>query len=273
MEQKKLKIIVKDHSKIDGHITYTLMFELPEGIAFKVLKRYSELKTLHDLLKKETNSNSFPKFPPKKFFGFANEEFINKRQQELNVFFEGICNSKEFSELKNFKAFVENCKKSVKDFIKLDKEKKEEKKEWVILKKRSSDKTMSTPFLEKLKPQKSLTKRLSQDEIKQMENEFKNIINDITKKYISLDFEVELKPNQKNEREYNKIINEKKNLENEEIKENIEPGNDDNFNAVSGPDENFDNIEKEINEKMNEIINKKKEIEKIYDFNEIIKIL
>ena len=97
MEQKKLKIIVKDHSKIDGHITYTLMFELPEGIAFKVLKRYSELKTLHDLLKKETNSNSFPKFPPKKFFGFANEEFINKRQQELNLFFEGICNSKEFS--------------------------------------------------------------------------------------------------------------------------------------------------------------------------------
>ena len=272
MEKEKLKITVKDHSKIDSHVTYTLIFELPEGITFQISKRYSELKTLYDTLKKETNNNSFPKFPPKKFFGFATEEFINKRQQELNTFFEGICNSKEFSELKSFKAFVDNCKNSVKDIIKVNKEKKDEKKELIILKKKSSEKTIINPFVEKLKPDKRENKKMSTDEIKQMENEFKNIVNDITKKFISLDFEVELKPSQKKEIEYDKVINDK-NLENKEIKENIDPGNDDNFNLMSNSNEYFNDMEKEINEKMNAVINRRKEIEKLYDFNEVVKML
>ena len=37
-----------------------------DDISFTVQKRYSELKTMHDSLRRETNSNSFPKFPPKK---------------------------------------------------------------------------------------------------------------------------------------------------------------------------------------------------------------
>ena len=84
---------------------------------------------------------------------------------------------------------------------------------------------------------------------------------------------VELNPNPKNESEYEKVIKEDNNLGSGEIKEDIEPGSDDNFNLVSETNENFDNIEKEINEKMEAIINKKKEIEKIYDINEIMKIL
>ena len=143
----------------------------------------------------------------------------------------------------------------------------------IILKKKSSEKIIINPFVEKLKPDKRENKKMSTDEIKQMENEFKNIVNDITKKFISLDFEVELKPSHKKEIEYNKIIKDDKNLENKEIKENIDPGNDDNFNLVSDSNEYFNDMEKEINEKMNAVINKRKEIEKIYDFNEVVKML
>ena len=70
---------------------------------------------------------------------------------------------------------------------------------------------------------------------------------------------------------YVKIINEDKNLG--ETKENIEPGNDDNFNLVSEDSGYFNDIEKEIKQKMESVMNKRKEIEKIYDINEIVKII
>ena len=146
MEQKKIKIRVDKHSKIDGHITYFLILEM-EGKSYTVLKRYSELKTFHDSIRKETKSNSFPNFPPKKFFG-KSEEFITKRQQELNVFFEGICNSKEFINLPSFVKFIENCKKTMKE-NKVAVEKKEEKKEINILKKRMSLNTTIDKIREK----------------------------------------------------------------------------------------------------------------------------
>ena len=273
MEKKKLKISVINHLKTEGHVSYTLKFETEDGLTFKSTKRYSELKTLHDSLRKETNSTSFPKFPPKKFFGFSNEDFINKRQQELNLFFEGICNSPEFSKLKSFKIFIDSCKKAMKDTKKIDVAQKVEKKDSNYLKKTMSNRTMINSFREKLRPEKKENKRLNQEEIKNMENEFNSIVEDITKKYISINFEAELNANQKNEVEYVKIIKEDKNLGNEEKNENIEPGNDDNFNLVSEDNEYFDGLEKEIKQKMDASMNKRKEIEKLYDINEILKIL
>ena len=270
MEQKKLKIIVKGHSKIEGHITYNLVVEFPDGSTYDLTRRYSELKSFHDLLRRETNSNSFPKFPPKKFFGYSNEEFINKRQQELNAFFDGIC--KDFSDLKSFKSFIETCKKDMKKQKKTI-EPKEEKKVSNVLKKKMSEKTMIDALREKLKPEKRENKRLTQDEVKTLEDEFNSVVEELNKKYISINFEVELNPSHKKETKYEKLINEDKNLGNNEIKKNIEPGNDDNFNLVSEENEYFDNIEKEINQKMEAVVNKKKEMEKIYDINEILKIL
>ena len=273
MEQKKLKINVKDHSKTDGHVEYNLTIVLPDGISFKIGKRYSELKNLNDALKRETNNNAFPKFPPKKFFGFNNEEFINKRQQELNVYFEGICNSKEFSKLPSFLKFVDECKKNMKETNVKTVEQKIEKKNTNILKKRMSDKTFINKFREKLRPERKESKRLTQDDIKEMENEFDSIVNDANKKYIPIDFDVELKQNNNTELKYEKLIASDNNLSEKDINEDIEPGNDDNFNLVSDTNENVDGIVKEISQKMEEVINKRKEIEKIYDINEILKIL
>ncbi len=92
-------------------MVYELTFENEsEGRSFKILKRYSELKNLNDILRKETPSNSFPKFPPKKFFGSSNEEFIIKRQQELNSYFISLSN--EFSQLPSLIKFIEESKKN-----------------------------------------------------------------------------------------------------------------------------------------------------------------
>ena len=75
---------------------------------------------------------------------------------------------------------------------------------------------------------------------------------------------------QKSENDYLKIINEDKDLGNKDIKEDVEPGVDDNFNLIS-QNNNIDDLEKDIKQKMEAIINKGKEIEKIYDIKEILK--
>ena len=270
MESKKIKISIKEHSKSEGHIEYILLIEI-DGHSFKVPKRYSELKTLNDSLRRETNSNNFPKFPPKKFFGFVNEDFINKRQQELNTYFEGICNSSEFSSLPSFLKFMDDCKQHMKGNKSKD-EKKEEPKNISVLKKTMSDKTTIDRIREKLRPEKRVIKKLSNDEKRAMEDEFNKIVEDCNKKYIAIDFEVELHPKQKSENYYLKIINEDKDLGNKDIKENVEPGVDDNFNLIS-QNNNIDELEKDIKQKMEAIINKGKEIEKIYDIKEILKTL
>ena len=270
MDSKKINISINEHNRSEGHINYILLIEI-NGQSFKVPKRYSELSTLNASLRKETNSNSFPKFPPKKFFGVEKEDFINKRQQELNTFFQGICNSSEFSKLPSFIKFMDSCKQLMKG-NKIKDEKKDENNNINILKKRMSDKTTIDQIREKLRPEKREIKRLTKDEIRNMEDDYNKIVEDCNKKYITIDFEVELHPKQRCESEYEKIIKEEKNLANTEIKESVEPGKDDNFNLIN-ENSSIDDIEEEIKQKMESLINKGKEIEKIYDINEILKTL
>jgi hypothetical protein len=271
MKKERYNIKIIGHSKIDDHIEYIINAE-NNGINFTFTERYSDLRNLSELMRKSTNKPTFPKFPPKKFFGGDDEKFLAKRQQELNVFFDGLCSSKDFINLPSFAKFIETCKKTMKE-NKVAVEKKEEKKNTNILKKRMSERITIDKFRSKFKPEKGINKRLTREETKILENEFDSVVDSFKKKLIPIDFMVELNPNPKNESEYEKVIKEDNNLGSGEIKEDIEPGSDDNFNLVSETNENFDNIEKEINEKMEAIINKKKEIEKIYDINEIMKIL
>ena len=114
MESLKYKITVISHSKTTGHTTYIIKIEKDnKSITFS--ERYSNLKSFHDSLKKETNNNALPKFPPKKFFGSEDEKFLIKRQQELNNYFEALCSSDEFTSLPAFKKFIENAKNTGKN--------------------------------------------------------------------------------------------------------------------------------------------------------------
>ena len=111
MESERYKIKVINHSKIEGHTEYIISIE-KNGASFTFHERYSNLKSLNDLLKKASNSNALPKFPPKKFFGGEDENFIKKRQQELNVYFEAISKNPELSNLPPLIKFIEEKKES-----------------------------------------------------------------------------------------------------------------------------------------------------------------
>ena len=105
MNKEGYYIKVVGHSKKDDHIEYIINVE-KEGINFTFTERYSDLRNLSELMRKFTNKSTFPKFPPKKFFGGEDEKFLAKRQQELNTFFELISKDEEFSTLPPLIKFI-----------------------------------------------------------------------------------------------------------------------------------------------------------------------
>ena len=109
MESDSYNIKVIGHSKKDGHTIYVISVE-KNGINFTFTERYSELRNLSESMRKFVNKSTFPKFPPKKFFGGDDEKFLTKRQQELNTFFELISKDTEFSSLPQLIKFIKEKK-------------------------------------------------------------------------------------------------------------------------------------------------------------------
>lgn len=269
MEKSKFVVKVTNHSKIDGRVAYFLSIESDGKVIISLYKRYSELKTLNDLLRKDTTSNSFPKFPPKKFFGFNTEEFITKRQQELNVYFTSISNSPEFSKLPSFIKFIKECIKSQND-NKLMSERPTMISGNQITPQKKEKSTIDS-FREKFRPEKMECKILSDQELKIQDEEFLKIVNDFKNKFIEIDFQVKQNMSEQKGKKYEKIVKDNNILINEE--DNKLNGNDENFNLISDNCDNINEFEKKIKQKMDEIIYREKEICSIYDINEILKTL
>jgi DNA-binding Lrp family transcriptional regulator len=92
------------------HVEYVIRLICIEDdkINVEFLERYSTLKDLHEILRKEANSINFPKFPPKKYFGNTDEKFLNQRQTALEHYFNTILGSKEFSTVYSLKKWIES---------------------------------------------------------------------------------------------------------------------------------------------------------------------
>ena len=124
-------------------------------------------------------------------------------------------------------------------------------------------------YREKYRPNKNDFTKLSLIESEKQDEEFKKIVNDTKNKFIEIDFQVKQNISEYKEKQYNDLVNEYKFLSDEN--RNLEGGNDDNFNFIN---DNFEEeIENNVRQKMEDIINKGKEIDKIYDINEIFKAL
>jgi len=104
MKRSIYKIKIVGYIKKDDHIEYTINIE-KDNIIITFSERYSKLKILNDLMKNEAKSNRFPKYPPKFYFKKEDEKLLNKRQKDLQSYFEII--NKEFSHLKSLNLFIE----------------------------------------------------------------------------------------------------------------------------------------------------------------------
>jgi hypothetical protein len=135
----KYNLVIVNHFKGKDYVEYIIQLietNNPNNV-IEFRERYSSLLNLHNSLEKEANSKNFPKFPPKKYFGNLNEDFIIKRQKDLNVYFKTIFENQNFFNLKSLQNWIKNIinsnkpkiqkKENIKNnSIKIDKNKNEE---------------------------------------------------------------------------------------------------------------------------------------------------
>jgi hypothetical protein len=248
MEAERYKIKIIGHTKIDNHTEYIISIE-KNGTKFSFSERYKNLKALDDLMRKYTNNNGFPKFPPKKFFGSEDEKFIIKRQNEINNYFEVISNHPEFSSLPPLLKFIE------------------EKKEKAEISKKDETKNASITQPKKeleIKPEKEMKKSL-----KKSDDDYNKIMNDYISQFYDMNsyYDKDMISDNKG---YVKFFNNNKLMNGNDNNKSIEPGNESNFVLISKSDTGADELEKEIREKIEKMASLNKTLDNNYDTKEII---
>lgn len=249
MEADRYKIKIIGHTKIDTHTEYIISIE-KKGINFSFSERYKNLKALDDLMKKYTNNNGFPKFPPKKFFGSEDEKFIIKRQNEINNYFEVISNHPEFSKLPPLLKFIE-----------------EKKEKYAVTNKKTESQVASVTQLKKdleVKPEKEMKKSM-----KKTDDDYNKIINDFISQFYDLNSYYDKDMISEN-KGYEKFFDNNKIMDNNEKNKSIEPGNEKNFVLICQNDSGIDVLEKEIREKIEKMTNLNMTLDSNYDTKGII---
>ena len=242
MEAKEgynISIKIIGHTKKSDHTEYILNVE-KNGQNFTFTERYSGLRNLSESMRKFANKATFPKFPPKKFFGGDDERFLTKRQQELNTFFELISKDKEFSSLPPLDKFI--------------KEKQEH-----------NEKSMNTLKI-KPKEEKIEEKELKKSLIKNSEKDYNKIVKECNEKFFNLNNEREFENN--NIRFINFFKNNKINYNDNDIK--LENGNENNFTCINKEETNLDSIENKIKQKIDKIYELYKSFDELYSTEGIV---
>lgn len=260
MESTKYKVNIINHTRIDGHVLYVASVEnLKNGVNITFTDRYSNLRNLYDIMKKEASNKNFPSFPPKKFFGTDDENFVIIREKELNEFFEKINNNEKFSNLPSLKKFIEEKLKKNQNKEKIS----SRQIQYSIQSKNINNQNIIIPFK---------GKRLTSEEYKKECMEGKKIAEEYNKKFVSLDYEIEIKSNDKNETKYKSIIKhnfDDFNKKNEEIK-NLEKGDDNNFNYIGNDEECVNTIVNKINNVIELNLEKFCSFSNLIDFKDFI---
>ena len=233
MESDGYNIRIIGHSKKDDHIEYIISIE-KDGSSFTFTERYSGLRNLSESMRKFANKATFPKFPPKKFFGGDDEKFLSKRQQELNSFFELISKDKEFS--------------SLPPLIKFIKEKKEK-----------NEKSINAIKI-KPKEEKADEKELKKSLIKNSEKDYNKIVKEYNAKFYNMNNERELENN--NAKFVYFFKNYKINSSDIDIK--LDTGDENNFGNINKEEKVLESIEDKIKQKMGKITELYKALNDIY---------
>ena len=221
MDKGTYEIKVVSHMKVEGHTEYLINIDndkLDCHIFFT--EKYSNLRNLYELMKKESKSKNFPSFPPNKLFGYEEENFVIQRTKDLNTFFQKISKDKNFSNLPSLNKFIDsNIEKSSirKDVKKSSKHISKNLMENILKNKRYN--TRYILFGKSLfQPDKKLKSEQSPDKFE--------------KKFININYDIVINENNhKNETKYKKYF------------DNVELAFNDNKNIICSCDnDNFNLI-------------------------------
>lgn len=191
------------------------------GKEFSFTERYSGLRGLNESLRKSTNKLTFPKFPPKKFFGSEDEKFIIKRQQEINIYFELICKDPDFVSLPPLIKFIE------------EKQKKQNVKGTPQIKK------------ENVKDEQSEVKKSLKGV---SEKDYDKIVKDLQNKFYNMNSYDNMNDNDKGQ--YTKFFKNNKLNHDDDDEVYLNIGNNKNFSYVNNGANDMKNFEEKIKNKM-----------------------
>ena len=273
MEKEKYKVQVVNHVKVENHVEYLISI-IGISTNSKILfpEKFINLRNLYDLMKKESKAKNFPQFPPNKLFGYEEENFVIQRTKDLNKFFEEINDNQNYCNLPSFKKFISLNIKKKKANIKIPKNPEINENKNNINNQKAKDiaKLFNNDFY---KGNEQNHRRLSRKEFDKIESEVDQIGKKFGAKFIKIDYDIEMKSNnKKTEVKYNNICKFDKtdNITNQNILDN-NFGNDNNFELIGkNNDSNNIKIEKNINSYINKNLEKFKNLANLVDSNNLL---
>ena len=272
MEDEKYKVQVENHVKVENHVEYLIsIVGVPSNSKILFSEKYTNLRNLYDLMKKESKTKNFPPFAPNKLFGYEEENFVIQRTKDLNKFFEEINNNENYSNLPSLKKFILTNLKNRKSNIKVAKHPQMNEIKYNINNQRTKDraKLFKNDFY---KGNEENHRRLEPQDFDKIENDVNQIGKKFEKKFVKINYDIKIKKNEKNEKKYNDICKFDKtdNITNQNILDNTF-GNDNNFELI-GKNEDYINIkiEKNINSYIKINMDKFKYLSNLFDENNLL---
>ena len=236
MEKENINFQVLSHIKVENHIEYLInIANKKSGINIFFTEKYQNLRSLYEQMKKEAKIKQFPSFPPNKLFGYEEENFVIQRAKDLNSFFTEIMSNNTFSKIPSFKNYIASNIKKNSQIIK-----NEENNNKRIGKSTHNKKA-------KIGKDSKFQKRAKLFSY----SFFKMKKEDINHKFVSINYEIEININPKNEEKYKNIFDEN----------NFNIDVDNNTNISNGDNNNFDIIGKNNDYS---VINKKNQNKNIF---------
>ena len=257
MENENYNLKVISHIKVENHIEYFINIENPglnDGVFFT--EKFTNLRNLYDLMKKESKTKKFPSFPPNKLFGYEEEKFVIQRAKELDKFFQEINKNPNFNKLPSFIHYIKSKlkQKNVKNNNKTRSSNIKEIKLNLPNKRIEQKAKLFNYDLLQLP-----IKKINKEEYDYMQKENENVVKKMRDKFIKIDYDINITNNKKKEIKYKNICDNitidnncnNKNLFNNKI------NNDNNFELIGKNNDEIiksqKNIEKYINKKENKL--------------------
>lgn len=234
------------------------------SFAISFSERYSVLEGYHEKFKKESKSNNYPTFPPKRIFGNSEPKFLSQRLSSLQNYFENILSHKDFSKLTSVREWIAELFKKYYKPPKKESNKIESNESKGMNGGKNNierEKTITNEIPSKVNnsntnegsrtmaPNKNTNK---QDYYQEVMNKYSKVVDNYTKQFVDLNEEthqtIQGEEERSKEKKYNAVINSGK------IKTSlfsIPLGNDSNFELLGGiEDEIADEVEKGLDMKI-----------------------
>ena len=250
MEKENINFQVLSHIKVENHIEYLInIANKKSGINIFFTEKYQNLRSLYEQMKKEAKIKQFPSFPPNKLFGYEEENFVIQRAKDLNSFFTEIMSNNTFSKIPSFKNYIASNIKKNSQII------KNEENNNKRIGKSTHNKKAKTGKNSKFQKRAKLFGY----------SFFKMKKEDIKNKFLSINYEIEININQKNEEKYKNIFDENNFNNDTDNNTNISNGDNNNFDIIGKNNDYIESVEKNLKIYMGKNLEKFKSFKSLGD--------